>query len=42
MILGLFRVFIFGAEGSGSFRRWYGVPLLAIDVIYTVVQYVIS
>ena len=29
-------------EERGSFRRWYGVPLLLIYVAYTVVGYAIS
>jgi cation:H+ antiporter len=42
LILVLFRVFIHQACKTGNFRRWYGIPLIAIYVAYTVVQYVIS
>jgi cation:H+ antiporter len=42
LILVLFRVFIHAASKTGSFRRWYGVPLIAIYVAYTVVQYVVG
>ena len=42
VVLVLFRLFIYRATKSGSFRRWYGVPLVAIYVIYTVVQFVVS
>ena len=38
LILTLFRIYIFSASGSGSFRRWYGIPLLAIYVAYVVLQ----
>jgi cation:H+ antiporter len=42
LILFLFRVFIFRANLRGSFRRWYGLPLVLIYILYTVVQYVIT
>ena len=42
LILVLFRFFIHAACKTGSFKRWYGVPLIAIYLAYTVVQYVIS
>jgi cation:H+ antiporter len=42
LILFLFRVFIFRANRRGSFRRWYGVPLVLIYIAYTVVQYVLT
>jgi len=42
LILVLFRLFIFSAAKRGELRRWYGVPLLALYVVYVVVQYVIS
>jgi cation:H+ antiporter len=42
LILVLFRIFIHAACKTGSFKRWYGVPLIAIYLVYTVVQYVIS
>jgi cation:H+ antiporter len=42
LILVLFRLFIFSATRRGSFRRWYGIPLVGIYVAYTVLQYVIS
>jgi len=41
-VLVLFRLFISRAQGRGSFRRWYGVPLLLLYASYVVVQYVIS
>ena len=41
-VLVLFRLFIQRAVRSGSFRRWYGVPLLLLYVGYTVLQFVIS
>ena len=42
LVLLLFRLFIGRATRTGSFRRWYGVPLVALYVGYTVLQYVIS
>jgi cation:H+ antiporter len=42
LILLLFRIFIFRAASTGHFRRWQGIPLLGIYVIYTVVQYFVS
>ena len=42
IILTLFRMFIYSATRRGTFRRWYGVPLVALYVIYTVLQYVVS
>ena len=42
LILVLFRVFIHAACKTGSFRRWYGVPLIAIYIAYTVIQYVVG
>jgi cation:H+ antiporter len=41
-ILVLFRLFIFRATRRGSFRRWYGLPLVAIYIVYTILQYVIT
>ena len=41
-VLVLFRLFIFRASSRGVFRRWYGVPLIALYVAYVVIQYVIS
>lgn len=41
-ILVLFRVFIHAAVKDGRFRRWQGIPLVLIYVIYTVLQYVIT
>jgi cation:H+ antiporter len=41
-ILVLFRLFIFRATKRGSFRRWYGLPLVAIYIAYTILQYVIT
>jgi cation:H+ antiporter len=41
-VLILFRLFIFSAASRGHFRRWYGVPLLLLYVVYVVVQYAIS
>ncbi|MCP3978761.1 MAG: sodium:calcium antiporter [bacterium] len=42
LIIVAFRVFIQFAVKRGHFKRWYGVPLIAIYVVYTVLQYVIS
>jgi len=42
LILVLFRLFIFSAVGRGHFKRWYGIPLVAIYIGYTVLQYLIS
>jgi cation:H+ antiporter len=41
-ILVLFRLFIFSAVGRGEFRRWYGIPLVALYVGYVVIQYVLT
>ena len=41
VILVLFRFFIHSATRTGSFKRWYGVPLVAIYLAYTILQYVI-
>lgn len=41
LILLLFRVFIARASHTGSFRRWYGVPLIGIYVGYAVLQFVL-
>ncbi len=38
LILTIFRVYIYSASGKGTFRRWYGLPLLAIYVSYVVLQ----
>ena len=42
LILLLFRIFVFSAAKRGSFRRWYGVPLVLIYVVYIVAQYLVS
>jgi cation:H+ antiporter len=42
LILVLFRLFIFRATTRGTFRRWYGVPLVAIYVAYVIIQYVVT
>ncbi len=42
LILVLFRLFIFQASRTGEFRRWHGVPLVALYVVYAVVQYLVS
>jgi cation:H+ antiporter len=42
IILVLFRVFIFTASGRGEFRRWQGIPLVALYVAYVVIQFVLS
>lgn len=42
VILGLFRVFIRASSGRGSFRRWYGVPLVSIYAAYVIAQYVLA
>ena len=41
-ILVLFRIFIAGAVRRGSFRRWQGIPLVAIYLVYVVLQYMVS
>jgi cation:H+ antiporter len=41
-ILALFRLYIFFAVRRGAFRRWFGVPLVAIYVIYVITQFVLS
>jgi len=41
-ILVLFRIFIFVAISRGTFRRWFGVPLVAIYVAYVIAQFVIT
>ena len=38
LILTIFRLYIYSASSRGSFRRWYGVPLLAIYVSYVALQ----
>ena len=42
LVLALFRLYIFRAVRVGSFSRWMGAPLLAIYVLYCVVQFVIG
>jgi cation:H+ antiporter len=42
LILVLFRLFIRSATRTGHFRRWYGVPLVAIYVAYAALQYIIT
>jgi cation:H+ antiporter len=42
LILVLFRLFIHSATRTGHFRRWYGVPLVAIYVVYAALQYIIT
>ncbi len=42
LILALFRVFIFRAVRAGEFRRWYGVPLLAMYVGYLIMNYALA
>ncbi|MCE2390324.1 MAG: sodium:calcium antiporter [Proteobacteria bacterium] len=42
LILALFRGFSLHAARVGRFRRWAGIPLLAIYAGYTVVQYAVS
>jgi len=41
-ILVVFRIFIQGAIRRGSFRRWNGVPLVVLYVVYAVLQYVVT
>jgi len=41
LVLVLFRLFIHAATRTGSFRRWYGVPLIAIYLAYAALQYLI-
>ena len=33
-ILVLFRIFIHGAGRTGTFRRWQGIPLVVVYVVY--------
>lgn len=42
VILGLFRLFIRTATRRGQFVRWHGAPLVAIYVLYTVLQFVLA
>ena len=42
IVLALFRIFIFRAGKTGHFERWNGIPLVAVYVCYTIVQYVVS
>ncbi len=42
LILLLFRIYIFRAVRTGSFRRWYGLPLVLIYVGYVVAQFLLS
>ncbi|MCK4415125.1 MAG: sodium:calcium antiporter [Candidatus Eisenbacteria sp.] len=42
VILLLFRIFIFSAVRRGEFRRWFGIPLVAIYVTYVVTQFLLS
>ncbi|MFH1144875.1 MAG: sodium:calcium antiporter [Candidatus Eisenbacteria bacterium] len=42
LIVMLFRIFALSAAHRGRFQRWFGVPLLAVYVIYVVGQYVLS
>jgi cation:H+ antiporter len=42
LILVVFRIYIWRATSEGRFRRWYGLPLIVIYVLYTVIQYVVS
>lgn len=41
-ILVLFRIYIVAAASRGRFRRWFGVPLIAIYVSYTILQFLVS
>lgn len=41
-VLLLFRFWVSSATRRGSFRRWQGAPLVALYVIYTVVQFLVS
>ncbi len=42
LILVLFRLFIVGATARGHFRRWQGVPLIALYLAYVVLQFVMT
>lgn len=42
LILGLFRVYIAAANRNGSFRRWYGAPLVIIYIVYVIAQFMLS
>lgn len=39
LILTVFRLYIYSASSRGSFRKWYGLPLVAIYVSYVVLQF---
>lgn len=42
LILGLFRVYVYFSVREGTFRRWHGIPLLVIYVVYSLIQYRIT
>ncbi len=42
VVLTIFRIFVHFSSKRGHFRRWYGVPLIALYLGYTVLQYVLS
>ncbi len=42
MVLIMFRLFIWAAVKEGSFQRWYGWPLVATYVGYTILQFLVS
>lgn len=42
LILALFRAYIFRAVRAGEFRRWYGVPLLALYAGYLFMNYALA
>lgn len=42
LILALFRIYIADAIRRGSFRRWFGLPLVLIYIGYVVAQFLLS
>ena len=42
IVLGLLRLYIFGAVKRGRFKKWQGYPLLALYGLYVILQYVLA
>jgi cation:H+ antiporter len=42
LVLVMFRLFIAASTRRGTFRRWYGLPLIALYLAYAIAQYVVS
>jgi len=42
LVLMAFRLFILSAVRRGHFRRWYGIPLVGLYVVYAVIQFVVT